>query len=62
VTGSFEEVGWTGFATPRLLARRRLFVAGLWLGMVSVSVKVLVASVMPYPRAVSASQGQVFRD
>ncbi len=33
VAGSFEEVGWTGFATPRLLARQRLFVAGLGLGL-----------------------------
>jgi membrane protease YdiL (CAAX protease family) len=32
--GSFEEVGWTGFATPRLLQRQRLFLAGLWLGIV----------------------------
>lgn len=34
VAGSFEEIGWTGFATPRLLARRRLFGAGLSLGLV----------------------------
>ena len=34
VAGSFEEVGWTGFATPRLLARQRLFIAGLSLGLV----------------------------
>ena len=34
VAGSFEEVGWTGFATPRLLARHRLFFAGLSLGLV----------------------------
>lgn len=34
VAGSFEEVGWTGFAAPRLLHRQRLFVAGLWLGLV----------------------------
>ena len=34
IAGSFEEVGWTGFATPRLLQRRRLFLAGLWLGLV----------------------------
>jgi membrane protease YdiL (CAAX protease family) len=33
VAGSFEEIGWTGFATPRLLAGQRLFVAGLSLGM-----------------------------
>ncbi len=33
VAGSFEEVGWTGFAVPRLLHRQRLFVAGLWLGL-----------------------------
>jgi membrane protease YdiL (CAAX protease family) len=34
VAGTFEEVGWTGFAAPRLLHRQRLFVAGLWLGLV----------------------------
>ena len=34
IAGSFEEVGWTGFATPRLLQRQRLFFAGLWLGLV----------------------------
>jgi uncharacterized protein len=34
VAGSFEEIGWTGFATPRLLARQRPFMAGLWLGLV----------------------------
>jgi hypothetical protein len=33
VAGSFEEVGWTGFATPRLLARQQLFIAGLSLGL-----------------------------
>ncbi|HYN61319.1 MAG TPA: CPBP family glutamic-type intramembrane protease [Rubrivivax sp.] len=33
IAGSFEEVGWTGFATPRLLQRQRLFLAGLWLGL-----------------------------
>lgn len=33
VAGSFEEIGWTGFATPRLLARQRLFTAGLSLGL-----------------------------
>ena len=33
VAGSFEEIGWTGFATPRLLARNRLFFAGLSLGL-----------------------------
>lgn len=33
VAGSFEELGWTGFATPRLLARQRLFMAGLSLGL-----------------------------
>lgn len=32
--GSFEEIGWTGFATPRLVARQRLFMAGLSLGLV----------------------------
>lgn len=34
VAGSFEEIGWTGFATPRLLARHRPFIAGLVLGLV----------------------------
>ena len=33
VAGTFEEVGWTGFATPRLLARQRPFTAGLSLGL-----------------------------
>lgn len=33
VAGSFEEIGWTGFATPRLLARQRLGMAGLSLGL-----------------------------
>lgn len=33
VAGSLEEVGWTGFATPRLLARQRRFAAGALLGM-----------------------------
>ena len=31
--GSFEEIGWTGSATPRLLARQRLGRAGLSLGL-----------------------------
>ena len=34
VAGTFEEIGWTGFATPRLLAQQRPFVAGLSLGLV----------------------------
>lgn len=34
VAGMFEEVGWTGFAAPRLLQRWRPFVAGLSLGLV----------------------------
>lgn len=34
VAGSFEEIGWTGFATPRLLARQRWPIAGLGLGLV----------------------------
>lgn len=33
LAGGFEELGWTGFATPRLLARHRPFVAGLSLGL-----------------------------
>lgn len=32
IAGAFEEIGWTGFATPRLLARYGLGVAGLSLG------------------------------
>lgn len=32
--GLFEEIGWTGFATPRLLAGRRCLDAGLVLGLV----------------------------
>lgn len=34
IAGTFEEVGWTGFATPRLLVRQRLWIAGLSLGLV----------------------------
>lgn len=34
IAGSFEEIGWTGFATKRLLARQRLFMAGLSIGLV----------------------------
>ena len=34
VAGCFEELGWTGFATPRLMARQRLPMAGLGLGLV----------------------------
>lgn len=33
VAGSFEEIGWTGFATPRLLARHGPGRAGLTLGL-----------------------------
>ncbi len=33
VAGGFEEIGWTGFATPRLLARQRPGMAGLSLGV-----------------------------
>jgi membrane protease YdiL (CAAX protease family) len=34
IAGGFEEIGWTGFVTPRLLAQMRLFTAGLTLGLV----------------------------
>ena len=34
LAGTFEEIGWTGFATPRLLARKSLMVAGLSLGAI----------------------------
>jgi membrane protease YdiL (CAAX protease family) len=33
VAGTFEEIGWTGYATPRLLELRRPFIAGLSLGV-----------------------------
>jgi uncharacterized protein len=34
IAGMFEEIGWTGFATPRLLARYRLGVSGVSLGLI----------------------------
>jgi membrane protease YdiL (CAAX protease family) len=34
VAGGVEEIGWTGFATPRLLARSRVGVAGMRLGLI----------------------------
>lgn len=34
IAGGFEEIGWTGFATPLLLAPRRPGMAGLLLGLV----------------------------
>jgi len=34
IAGAFEEIGWTGFVTPRLLKRHRLWIAGLSLGLV----------------------------
>jgi membrane protease YdiL (CAAX protease family) len=34
LAGCFEEIGWTGFTTPRLLAVPRAGMAGLWLGLV----------------------------
>lgn len=42
VAGTFEEIGWTGFASPRLLARQRPFAAGLSLGLVWAMWHVLV--------------------
>jgi uncharacterized protein len=33
VAGLFEELGWTGFATPRMLARQGCLAAGLMLGL-----------------------------
>jgi len=42
VAGTFEETGWTGFATPRLLARARVFMAGVSLGLVWAPWHVLV--------------------
>jgi uncharacterized protein len=34
MAGGFEEIGWTGFATPRLLARRSVLTAGITLGVI----------------------------
>jgi uncharacterized protein len=34
LAGGFEEIGWTGYATPRLLARHQPGCAGLILGLV----------------------------
>jgi membrane protease YdiL (CAAX protease family) len=34
VGGSFEEIGWTGFAIPRMLKRFSVFKTGLFLGLV----------------------------
>jgi membrane protease YdiL (CAAX protease family) len=34
MAGGFEEIGWTGFATPRLLARRGVLKAGVTLGVI----------------------------
>jgi len=34
IAGALEEIGWTGFATPRLLARHSALKAGLALGVV----------------------------
>jgi membrane protease YdiL (CAAX protease family) len=34
VVGSFEEIGWTGFAVPRLRQRYALLVTGIVMGMV----------------------------
>jgi membrane protease YdiL (CAAX protease family) len=34
IAGALEEIGWTGFATPRLLARHSALTAGLALGVV----------------------------
>jgi membrane protease YdiL (CAAX protease family) len=34
VAAGFEEIGWTGFAAPRLLDRQRLLLAGSLLGLV----------------------------
>jgi membrane protease YdiL (CAAX protease family) len=34
MAGSFEEIGWTGYAAPRLLARHGALRAGLVLGLV----------------------------
>ena len=42
VAGAFEEIGWTGFASPRLLSRQSPLMAGLSLGVVWATWHVLV--------------------
>lgn len=42
VAGTFEEIGWTGFASPQLLLRHQPFMAGLSLGLVWAMWHVLV--------------------
>ena len=42
VAGAFEEIGWTGFASPRLLSRQSPLMAGLSLGLVWATWHVLV--------------------
>ena len=42
VAGTFEEIGWTGFASPRLLARQRPVSAEISLGLVWAMWHVLV--------------------
>lgn len=43
IAGAFEEIGWTGFATPRLLARHGVWLSGASLGFVWALWHVLVA-------------------
>lgn len=53
VAGLFEELGWTGFATPKMLERRTLLRAGLELGVLWMTWHVLAdvwGAVEPYGR------------
>ncbi len=38
LAGGFEEIGWTGFATPRLLNKHTWLISGLILGLVLVAI------------------------
>lgn len=48
IAGAFEEIGWTGFATPLLLARRGIGAAGLLLGLVWAAWHALVVFLFTY--------------
>jgi membrane protease YdiL (CAAX protease family) len=48
LAASFEEIGWTGYATPLLLARRGVGTAGLLLGLVWALWHALVAFLFTY--------------
>ena len=55
VAGTFEEIGWTGFASPRLLSRQQPFMAGLSLGLVWATWHLLVDTLRARVHAVGDS-------